>query len=193
MIVVFGGAFNPPTTAHKEIYGFINQHIHVDQFIYLPVSKKYSKNHLVDDEHRINMLEILIKDLDKAIVSQVETEEAHFKGTYQTLKTLKKQYPGKDIAFVLGADNLRHLDHWINAKNLLKDFQFIVVNRNHTNVKQIIERKPLLKQYQDHFIVLKDFESSVSSTLFRDTLDPSYVDEDIYHYIMKNDLYRGNH
>ncbi|HKL47253.1 MAG TPA: nicotinate (nicotinamide) nucleotide adenylyltransferase [Candidatus Izemoplasmatales bacterium] len=192
MIVVFGGAFNPPTIAHREIYDFINRHLDVEHFIYLPVSKKYTKNHLVDDAHRIQMLTILTRSLDKAKVSKVETEEAEFKGTYHSLLHIKKSYPNREVAFVLGADNLLHLDHWINAENLLKDFRFIVVNRNHTNVNKIIEKKSLLKHYKDHFIVLEAFESNVSSTLFRDTLDPYYVDEDIYHYIMKNDLYRGN-
>ena len=192
MIVVFGGAFNPPTIAHKEIYEFITKQLDVREFIYMPVSKKYTKNDLVDDHYRLEMLKIMIQDLPKASVSKLETDQTTFQGTYQSLLKFKKAYPNDDIAFVLGADNLTHLYQWINAENLLKDFRFIVVNRNQTNVHKIIEQQALLRQFKDHFIILTTFESNVSSSLFRETLDPYYVDEEIYHYIMKHDLYRGN-
>ncbi|MFP4477952.1 MAG: nicotinate (nicotinamide) nucleotide adenylyltransferase [Candidatus Izemoplasmatales bacterium] len=189
MIVVFGGAFNPPTLAHREIYHLIDESVKLDKFIFLPVSKKYSKASLIEDDYRVDMLKILIKDLDKACVSKIETEDDQFLGTYQSLLRIKKQYPNQDIAFVLGADNLLHLNHWINADKLLSDFKFIVVNRNNENVEKTINKIPLLKKYKDHFIILKNYQSSISSTLFRETLDPSYVDEEVYHYIMKNDLY----
>ncbi|MFW5847713.1 MAG: nicotinate (nicotinamide) nucleotide adenylyltransferase [bacterium] len=191
MIVVFGGAFNPPTLAHKEIYHLIVDTLDVEKFIFLPVSKKYSKASLIADNHRINMLKILIKDLDKAYISKLETEENQFLGTYKSLKRLQKKYENKEIAFVLGADNLTHLHKWINASNLIKDFKFIVVNRNNQDVYKLLDKNDLLSNYKENFIVLNEFDSYISSSLFRETLDPDYVDEDIYHYIMKNDLYRG--
>ncbi|QWB99333.1 nicotinate (nicotinamide) nucleotide adenylyltransferase [Mycoplasmatota bacterium] len=192
MIVVFGGAFNPPTLAHKDIYHLIDQTVELDKFLFLPVSKKYSKANLIEDIHRVNMLTIMIKDLDKANISKIETEDDQFFGTYQSLLRIKKEYPKEDIAFVLGADNLLHMNHWINAEKLLSDFKFIVVNRNNENIKEKIKKISLLKRYQDHFIILDNYQSNISSTLFRETLDPSYVDEEVYHYIMKYDLYRGN-
>jgi len=193
MIVVFGGAFNPPTLAHKEIYQLIDESVNLDKFLFLPVSKKYSKANLIDDFYRVEMLKILIKDLEKASISKIETQDDKFLGTYQSLLRIKNEYPEQEIAFVLGADNLLHMNHWINAEKLLSDFKFIVVNRNNENVEKKINKIPLLKTYKDHFIVLKNYQSNVSSTLFRETLDPSYVDEEVYHYIMKNDLYRGNY
>ncbi len=193
MIVVFGGAFNPPTLAHKEIYHLIDHMVKLDKFLFLPVSKKYSKGNLIDDHYRVEMLKILIRDLDKASISKIETEDDKFLGTYQSLLRIKNEFPDEEIAFVLGADNLRHLDHWINAEKLLNDFKFIVVNRNNEIVEEKLKSNPLLYKYKDHFIILKNYHSNISSTMFRETLDPSYVDEAVYHYIMKNDLYRGNY
>jgi nicotinate-nucleotide adenylyltransferase len=122
----------------------------------------------------------------------METQDEKFLGTYHSLKRLKRNYPHHDLAFVLGADNLMHLDRWINAEKLLEEFRFIVVNRHKKDLDQLIDKNELLKKYKDHFLILNNFHSNISSTLFRETLDPYYVDEDIYHYIMKNDLYRGN-
>lgn len=189
MIVVFGGAFNPPTIAHKEIYHLITQQLNVTKFIFLPVSKKYSKANLIDDQHRVQMLEIMCEHLDKAVVSVMETEDEQFLGTYKSLLRIKGYFPKQTIAFVLGADNLEHLHHWKNAEKLLNEFQFIVIKRHQKNMHQMIDNHQLLRKYKDHFTFLDHFESNVSSTLFRETLDPYYVDEDVYHYIMKNELY----
>jgi len=145
MIVVFGGAFNPPTLAHKEIYHLIDQTIELDKFLFLPVSKKYSKATLIDDKYRVEMLKILTNNLDKASICKIETEDDQFLGTYQSLLRIKEDYPNQEIAFVLGADNLLHLNHWINAEKLLSDFKFIVVNRNNENVEEKIKNNPLLK------------------------------------------------
>jgi len=191
MIIVFGGAFNPPTIAHKEIYHFIHELVPVDKFIFLPVSKKYSKASLIEDKHRLQMLKILTADLKDAIVSEIETEDEEFLGTYQSLLKIKNQYPHQEVAFVLGADNLNHLDQWINAEKLVSEFKFIIVNRHKKNLDKLIEKKTLLKNHKNHFIILENFHSNISSSLFRETLDPYYVDEGIYHYIMKHDLYRG--
>lgn len=193
MIVVFGGAFNPPTIAHKEIYYLISKQFDLEKFIFLPVSTKYSKAKLIDDKHRIEMLKMMIEDLEKAEVSSMEMKDELFFGTYDSLLRIKEKYPNKDVGFVLGADNLEQLDHWLNAEKLVSEFKFIVINRHKKNLHLVIEKNPLLHQYQDHFIFLEEFHLNVSSTLFRETLDPYYVDEEIYHYIMKNDLYRGNH
>lgn len=189
MIVVFGGAFNPPTIAHKEIYHLITQHLEVKKFIFLPVSKKYSKADLIDDKHRINMLEMMCEHLPNAIVSVMETEDDTFLGTYKSLVRIQGFFPKQQIAFVLGADNLEHLHHWKHAEKLLEEFKFIVIKRHQKNMRAMIDNHPLLSRYKDHFTFLEHFESNVSSTLFRETLDPYYVDEDVYHYIMKNELY----
>lgn len=189
MIIVFGGAFNPPTIAHKEIYHLINKQLDVTKFIFLPVSKKYSKAHLIEDKHRIAMLEIICKNLKNAIVSVMETEDETFLGTYQSLQRIKGFFPKQTIAFVLGADNLEHLDHWKHAQELLSDYLFIVIKRNQKDLQSIINNHPLLLEHKDNFIFIDHFESNVSSSLFRETHDPYYVDEDVYHYIMKNELY----
>ena len=189
MIVVFGGAFNPPTIAHKEIYYLISQQMNISQFIFLPVSKKYSKANLIDDNHRLKMLDLMIKNMPKAIVSTMETEDETFLGTYVSLTRIKKANPNHSIAFVLGADNLEHLDQWKHATQLVKEFQFIVIKRNQKDLHQLINDHPLLEAYKHHFRFINHFESNVSSTLFRETHDPEYVDEDVYHYIMKNELY----
>jgi nicotinate-nucleotide adenylyltransferase len=191
MVVVFGGAFNPPTVAHREIYFLIDKLIGFDYFIFLPVSNKYNKSTLIADNYRLEMLELLIQELPKAKLSLLEIDDNNFLGTYESLKRLKADYPNDEIAFIIGSDNLLKIKHWINAEALVTEFKFIVINRNRQDAKKIIETNPLLRANSDNFKILAGFNQYVSSSAFRDSLDPSYVPDQIYQYIMKKDLYRG--
>lgn len=191
MVIIFGGAFNPPTIAHREIYFQVEKLVDMRQFIFLPVSNLYTKRSLASNFHRQQMLQLMIKDLPKAEVSTMEFDDSDYQGTYQSLLRFQEKYPNEEIAFVIGADNLVKLHKWINAKTLLSEFRFIIINRNNIDLTSYISDNAFLHEYLQQFIILKDFHSSVSSTSFRETFDPTYVLPEVYDYIMKNDLYRG--
>lgn len=192
MVVVFGGAFNPPTLAHKEIYYLIEKKIGFDHFIFLPVSNKYNKSTLIPDNYRIDMLSLLINELPKASLSLLEIDDHNYLGTYESLKRLQAEYPDQEVAFIIGSDNLVKIKRWINSEALIKEFKFIVINRNKQDANKIIEKDPDLFASKENFRVIPGFNQYISSTAFRDSLDPSYVPDEIYQYIMEKDLYRGN-
>ncbi|MGD9761979.1 MAG: nicotinate (nicotinamide) nucleotide adenylyltransferase [Candidatus Izemoplasmatales bacterium] len=192
MVVVFGGAFNPPTLAHKEIYYLIDKVVGFDHFIFLPVSNKYNKSTLIADNYRIDMLNILIKDLPKASLSLLEIDDHNYLGTYESLKRMKNIYPNEEIAFIIGSDNLINIKRWISADSLIKEFKFIVINRNKQDASKIIENDEMLNSSKANFQIIAGFKQYISSSAFRDSLDPFYVTDEIYQYIMEHDLYRGN-
>lgn len=191
MIVIFGGAFNPPTLAHKGIYYHIEQNIDFTEFIYLPVSNLYTKRSLESNFHRARMIELMIEDMPKARLSTLEFDDSDYQGTYQSLLRIQEKYPTEEIAFVIGADNLKKLEKWINAKSLLSEFLFIILNRNHSQIENYILNDPFLHSYLNRFIILPDFDMNISSTAFRETFDPSYLDPKVFSYIMENGIYRG--
>jgi nicotinate-nucleotide adenylyltransferase len=191
MIVVFGGAFNPPTVAHKQIYYYVKQHLDCTEFIYLPVSSQYTKRSLASNQHRLQMLKLMTKDLPGVKVSTMEFEDPDYLGTYQSLVRIQESHPNEVIAFIIGADNLPKLPQWINIKGILNEFKFIVINRHHADIRQMIEDDLFMKDYPDSFITLPDFDIDVSSSGFRGTLDPGSVTTEVYDYIMVHELYRG--
>ncbi len=192
MIIVFGGAFNPPTIAHKEIYYLIKKHVDFERFLYLPVSNKYHKSSLIDDHYRVDMLNLLIKDLDLAKICLIEVNDSKYLGTYKSLLRIKSEYKRHPVAFVIGSDNLLSLNNWINAKMLIAKFKFIVIKRDEDNVEEIISNNELLNAHAKNFKVIPGLIQTVSSSAFRKSLDPAYVTDEIFQYITKNNLYRGN-
>jgi len=113
--------------------------------------------------------------------------EKKFLGTFQTLKTLEKDY--SDLFFVLGSDNLPSLEAWINFSRLIKEFRFIVFERKNYNAKKLISE--IYPNFQDRFTII-DFDIEVSSSEIRKNLHKhrEFLNPEVYRYIEIHDLYK---
>jgi nicotinate-nucleotide adenylyltransferase len=190
MIIVFGGAFNPVTNAHIEVYKYINTKFDNIKFIFLPVSSAYTKSDLVGNYHRVNMLELATQENRNVFISGLEISDSDFLGTYQSLLRISDNY-NDDIAFVVGADNLKNMDKWINVVGILSEFKIIVLGRNKIDPIKTIRSNKVLQRYESSFIIFEDFEMNISSTGFRNSFDKNIVPKIVYDYIIENELYRG--
>lgn len=190
MIVVFGGAFNPVTKAHLKVYQFINEKLNPKSFMFLPVSSVYSKSNLIENNHRYEMLRLATKQFKNVIVSDLELNDQEFLGTYQSLLRIKELYHD-EIVFVVGADNIIGMERWIRVEDFLTEFKVVVLNRNQIDVNELIDSNKVLKRFKSSFIIFKDFEVTLSSTQFRDTMNQELVPKEVYEYIQDNKLYRG--
>lgn len=182
MIVIFGGAFNPPTLAHFEIAEKLISKFKPDDFYFLPVGNRYKNKTMLEFNYRYDMVKIMADKLG-AKVSTMENEES-YRGTYYALLDFKKIDP--DTYFVMGADNLDYLDKWINAKELIKTNKFIVLSRSGFDVYKLVNEKYF--EYKDNFHIV-EINNYLSSTLFRTNLEKNILLEDVYEYIKKNNLY----
>jgi nicotinate-nucleotide adenylyltransferase len=190
MVIVYGGAFNPVTKAHIKVCDFVMNKYPNATFVFLPVSKVYAKSNLVDNIHRYNMLQMSIKNKKNVFVSDLELKDTTYLGTYQSLIRFKKMY-NDSVYFVVGSDNLKNMDQWINSKGLLTEFKIIVLSRPMFDIESAFERNALLRTFKDSFIVFSDFNTHLSSSQFRETFDENIVPKEVYQYILKNRLYRG--
>lgn len=73
VIVVFGGAFNPPTNSHFSLSEQIcSEYEEIEKVIFVPVSDKYPKEDLLPAEHRVEMLRKVCEKNNKFSVSTIE-------------------------------------------------------------------------------------------------------------------------
>jgi nicotinate-nucleotide adenylyltransferase len=187
MHVVYGGAFNPPTKAHLDVYYFLHHKVNIEKFIYLPVGNVYEKDAMIEGKHRFNMLKRMVSGLSDVEISPIELDDETFKGTYESLRELKKA--NTEVAFIIGADHLKSLKSWKHSDRLLKDFQCIALNRNKENLNKLIEQDAYLKAHSKNIHVFSDFKVDISSSEFRDTLNENLVVPGVYNYIRENGLY----
>jgi len=189
MIVVFGGAFNPPTIAHKEMARQIIETLRCSKFLFLPVGDLYKKPGLAASFHRVQMLDLVCQELPRAEVSDLEAKQKTVLRTFETLELLQELYPEEEIAFVMGADNLMDLPNWYNYEQLLQKFRHIVFKREDLDIAQIINLR--FFDYRDRFILLEAKAAmNVSSTLYRESQgNESLVPLSVSRYIKRHHLY----
>lgn len=186
MIIIYGGAFNPPTKAHYLIAKMLIEKFNPDTFYFLPVGEKYNKDGMARYHDRFNMINLVSEILPNSVVSNKENEP-EFRGTYYMLKEFKEI--DENLYFVMGADNFDYLDNWIMASNLISEFKFIVLKRKGYDVDKLISEK--YYEHKDNFTII-DIDLPISSTEFRTHKDEEILLPCVYEYIKENNLYEVN-
>ena len=190
MIVVFGGAFNPPTVAHFEVIKHLLKQPFINEVMLMPVGDHYEKPGMVSAEHRFNMLQEMVKNLLDVTTSDVEIKAPKALKTVETLEILNGLYPEEEFAFVMGADNLAQLSSWSQHERLVKNYKMIVLNRDQLDVHALIQSQ--FPAEVDQFIVVSDFaEMAISATDYRENPGKKeLLCSGVAKYIEKHGLYR---
>lgn len=198
-IVVFGGAFNPPLNSHffmaQEV---LNEFEEVEKVIFVPVNKNYHKKGLFSNEHRYNMLKLITDKNDGFLVSDIDLKGERPLYTIEVLNKMQEQYKDKEICFLLGTDNLKQLDTWKDAEELLSRFKFLVMNRDNDDIEEIVKSSELLRCYKENIIeIIPEIKDNYSSTFVRSQIKKGkstryLMPDEVLEYIERNKLYRGN-
>ena len=99
------------------------------------------------------------------------------------MRELSKEYDD-ELFLIIGADNIINFDKWKNYEELLQ-YNIIVMNRNNIDIGKYTQKYP-----QGKFIVVKDFNQSISSTEIRKNLNSKYLDKKVLKYIKEQNLYK---
>lgn len=195
-IVVFGGAFNPPTNGHFGLAEQIINLYNIDKVIFLPVGDMYPKEGLLPADFRFNMLNEEVKNNHKFGISRVEITANSLLNTIDSLRIIQEKYPLYQISFLMGTDNLKQFPSWEGIEDLLEEFSFMVLKRNGDDMNQIIKECSLLSQYNHKFTLIENIiRNDISSTKVRKLLEENksiryLIPDSIYHYIEEYKLYR---
>lgn len=191
-IGVFGGCFNPPHKSHKQLSELLLENGYVDEIIFVPTGDFYPKRDLTSFEDRVNMLKLMVRDHDKMSVSELgTTKDCEF--TYQLMDKLKDEYPEAQLHFVCGTDNLRELNSWKRYEYILSNYNVLVARRNGDDAEKIVNS---YSPYDNSITVAEVEVGDLSSTKVRmallneDETVKEFLDESVYEYIDKNNLYR---
>lgn len=185
MLILYGGAFNPPTIAHRKIIETIKKMYPKAHVLLIPVGDDYEKNNLIDSKHRLKMCELLVDNLENVSVSDYEINNK-FLGTIGTMEHFNKE--SEDLMCVIGADNLIEIDEWIRYEELLKTYQFIVVKRGLNNIDTYINKYSDLWVKKPQII---EFDLDISSSKVRNNLEENsnMLTKNVYKYIKEKKLY----
>ena len=135
-IGLFGGSFDPIHLGHVEIAQMAIKEIPLDILVVMPAGKAPHKNGaFFSDELRLKMTQAAMADLNdnRILVSDWEMNQAHVHGktsfTVDTMRYLKKKYPGAELYLILGTDMFNTLSTWKDPEIIAANMKLVLVNR----------------------------------------------------------------
>ena len=129
-IGIFGGSFDPPHVAHRELAEAALAQLGLDVLCILPTGQAWHKaRQLTPVEHRLAMCELAFGDLLKARIDPRETLREGPSYTADTLAELADENPGAELYVVLGADQLLAFKTWKRWTEVLEMATLAVAQR----------------------------------------------------------------
>lgn len=199
-IGILGGAFNPIHIGHIEIANAVLKNINIDEIWFL-VSFNPPHKQLIDiDEfnHRLNMVKIATDNEKRYVVKDLEYKLYNNKifsvnSTYNVMFYLTKEYPNNNFYIIIGYDELLDIEKWMNYKELLSTYKFIIIKRMDYEVNDEIFDN-LTKKYDFKYQLINENIINCSSNNIRNAIKcnntSKYLDTKVLDYIKTNNLYK---
>lgn len=130
-IILFGGTFDPPHIGHIILAQRAKEFLSAEKVIFIPC---YIPPHKLDYKptlwkHRLNMLNLSLKNLPSMEVSDYEIRVKGVSYTYNTVQWFKKKFPEHSLYFLIGMDSLLTFTTWHRWQDIISDVSLIVGNR----------------------------------------------------------------
>lgn len=200
---MFGGAFDPPHSAHRALAQAALEQLKLDLLHVMPTGQAWHKSRsLTPAAHRIAMCEAAFGDLPGARIDRRETQREGPSYTADTLIELRAQYPQATLYLVLGADQLLAFKSWVRWQEVLSLATLAVANRPSDIGEQALQAmapQADLSGVDVPFVPLRMPLQHVSATALRARLAATPGDEApadllvpdaVASYISQNHLYQ---
>ena len=207
---VLGGMFDPVHKGHVRAAKFARQLLSLDTVKMIPCHIPNHRNFAVSNaKHRSNMLRLAIESDSGLEVDDIESDNDDVSYTLETLRSLQARKPSSSMILILGMDSFNSLPEWFKWEELFSLCSFCVLPRANLKIdkgtygKLDLERRlvsSVTEFYEERagkVIVAENFYFESSSSEIRSELDSDYcvtsnLDEKVWSYIKKHDLYKEN-
>lgn len=128
---LYFGTFNPIHVGHLTIANYMAEYSDLDQIwmVVTPHNPHKKKSSLLDNNHRIMMVDLALEDYPKIKSSKIEFDLPQPNYTVNTLAVLEEKYPENEFCLIMGEDNLKSFHKWKNYEVILERFQLYVYPR----------------------------------------------------------------
>ncbi len=188
-IGLFFGSFNPIHNGHLMLANYIAEYGDMDEvwFVVSPQNPFKDKRSLLDDRHRLRMVELAIEGDERFQVCDIEFYMPKPSYTIDTLAKLHERYPSYDFHLICGMDNIERFTSWKNHEAILEYYHLLVYPRKGYSTNELINH-PSVK-------VIDAPEIEVSSTFIRKAISEGhdvryFVPEKVYKYIDEMRFYK---
>ena len=138
-IGLYFGTYNPIHVGHLIIANHMVDYTELDQ-VWLVVSPQNpfkTKATLLEDYHRLALVNIAIEGNKKLKASNIEFDLPKPSYTIDTLTYIKEKHPEHNFSIIMGEDNLRSFHKWKNYEQILENHSVFVYPRVRTELEEI--------------------------------------------------------
>ena len=127
-IGLFFGSFNPVHQGHLILANYLVEETALEEvwFVITPQSPFKQKQRLLDNHHRLALVEEAIEGYPKLKVSTVEFGLPAPQYTALTIAHLMEKHPEASFSLIVGQDHLKSFHKWYNYQALLEGHQIYV-------------------------------------------------------------------
>ncbi len=195
---MYGGAFDPPHTAHHELAAVAIAQLKLDRLYVLPTGEAWHKSRtLTPARHRLAMARLNFEDLTQAVIDEREMLRQGPSYTIDSLKELLDAHPGAEFFVLMGADQALLFETWKDWQQIARLAQLAVAPRqtasssgslphewhNHTLIKATLLNMPLA------IVSATDIRTGLEQgSEPAQTLKPA-----VFQYIQHHHLYMDHH
>jgi nicotinate-nucleotide adenylyltransferase len=167
--LIFGGTFNPPHEGHVALAAQAVRALQPDKLLIIPTYvPPHKENPGITFVHRFALCERAFAGIKKAEISDIERRLGGAKGTksytIDTLRALKREYPGNTKFFLLiGSDMLFCFDQWYKYSSILNECTVVAAAREEDCYSDLLEQA----NHLGHVKILNIPVKRMSSTIIR--------------------------
>ena len=195
-IGIYGGAFNPPHLGHVRAAQYALKALELDELLVIPTCvspHKQLPEGSPDGQQRLEMLEICFRD-PRIQVSDLEMRRGGTSYTYETVTTLKEQYPDCELFLLMGTDMFLSFLNWKNPEIILEKVSLGVFYRGgRDELSDVIRQKSTMEERGAKVFLIENPVTEISSTDLRRMLvfgcAQSHLPEGVLQYIETHGLY----
>ncbi len=188
---VFGGAFDPIHYGHLNLARRIQERTDLDGVLVIP---SYRPPHRSEPEasfaHRIHMLTLGTANETDWLISTIETSLDGPGYAVDVVAALRQTYPGIELSFIIGADQVQYLTTWHDSERLFASVPFITGTRPGTDVENAIPPGCRLRYVDVGEVALSstDIRSALRHQRWPEVLE-GMIPPPVVAYILEHNLY----
>jgi len=194
-IGLYFGTYNPIHIGHLIIANHMVDYTELDQvwLVVTPQNPFKTKATLLEDYHRLALVNIAIEGNNKLKSSNIEFDLPKPSYTIETLTYIQEKYPKHRFSIIMGEDNLHSFHKWKNYEQILENHKVFVYPRilakqNDRTTPTILKNHPKITIAED--APLMKISASFVRKAIKEKKDVQYLlTESVFTYLKEMHFY----
>jgi nicotinate-nucleotide adenylyltransferase len=130
-IGIYGGSFDPVHLGHLLVAQAALEELGLDRLFFIPAAQSPFKpaNQPAPAAFRLQLLRLALAGQTRCEVDDLEIRRGGISYAVDTLRHYAERFPGAELFYLVGADNVPKLNEWREPAELARRAEFVMIPR----------------------------------------------------------------